>query len=62
METIYRDGEWVMTRRGRRGQVLRTNEDGTVQVRFGSRDFPMRPNQIVAVDSYGSSGRAGTTR
>jgi len=56
--TTFTQGATVVTRRGKRGTVEGYNADGTVNVRFGGRVFPMREGQLVHEASY----RAMTAR
>lgn len=58
MTNLYHAGEQVMTRRGKRGRVNGYADDGRVLVQFGSREFPMREGQIVALDGYSHTSRA----
>lgn len=55
--TMNYKGQIVRTRRMKRGEVIRLNEDGTVQVKFGSKDFPMKPGQLIDEDV--ARGRQG---
>lgn len=52
----YRVGQWVATRRGKKGEVVAVTED-TVTVRFGSREFEMRNGQVVHADAYDAMTR-----
>ncbi len=52
----YGDGTWVVTRRGKRGQVVRGTGE-TVLVRFGGKEFEMNPTSVIYADVYDRMGK-----
>lgn len=56
----YQVGQWVATRRGKRGQITAISTD-TVTVRFGCREFEMRNGQVVLSSAYSSMQAATAT-
>lgn len=52
----YANGTRVVTRSGKRGEVVR-GTGATILVRFGSREFEMSPTSVIRASAYDAMGR-----